>query len=144
MKITGVTPLFIDRFLFVRVTTDKGISGVGESGAWGHLEASGEHGGPDGGAAPGAEQCGTRVPRRVQGLGGANRRRGEARAKGTKPDPYPVEHATARLLQHRLGDVASIEAGDEARHARGQGIRLTAVHGSSPLFPRCSRWCAGL
>jgi galactonate dehydratase len=42
LKITSVIPLFIDRFLFVRVTTDKGISGVGESGAWGHLEASGE------------------------------------------------------------------------------------------------------
>lgn len=41
MKITSVTPLFIDRFLFVRITTDKGISGFGESGAWGHLEASG-------------------------------------------------------------------------------------------------------
>ncbi|MCJ2049976.1 mandelate racemase/muconate lactonizing enzyme family protein [Methylobacterium sp. J-070] len=40
MKIIGVTPLFVDRFLFVRITTDKGISGVGESGAWGHLEAS--------------------------------------------------------------------------------------------------------
>ena len=42
MKITSVTPLFVDRFLFVRVTTDKGFSGVGESGAWGHLEASAE------------------------------------------------------------------------------------------------------
>ena len=42
MKITGVTPLFVDRFLFVRVTTDNGLSGIGESGAWGHLEASAE------------------------------------------------------------------------------------------------------
>lgn len=42
MKITAVTPLFIDRFLFVRITTDKGFSGIGESGAWGHLEASAE------------------------------------------------------------------------------------------------------
>jgi galactonate dehydratase len=42
MKITSVTPLFIDRFLFVRVTTECGICGWGESGAWGHLEASAE------------------------------------------------------------------------------------------------------
>lgn len=42
MRIVAVTPLFIDRFLFVRITTDKGISGIGESGAWGHLEASAE------------------------------------------------------------------------------------------------------
>jgi len=42
MKITRVEPLFVDRFLFVRVETDEGISGVGESGAWGHLEASGQ------------------------------------------------------------------------------------------------------
>jgi galactonate dehydratase len=40
MKISSVTPLFIDRFLFVRVTTDDGFCGWGESGAWGHLEAS--------------------------------------------------------------------------------------------------------
>jgi len=40
MIITKVVPLFIDRFLFVRIETDKGISGIGESGAWGHLEAS--------------------------------------------------------------------------------------------------------
>lgn len=40
MKITSVEPLFIDRFLYVRVRTDAGIEGYGESGAWGHLEAS--------------------------------------------------------------------------------------------------------
>ena len=40
MIITKVVPLFIDRFLFVRIETDKDISGIGESGAWGHLEAS--------------------------------------------------------------------------------------------------------
>ncbi len=40
MKITKVTPLMVDRFLFVRVETDKGITGIGESGTWGHLEAS--------------------------------------------------------------------------------------------------------
>jgi galactonate dehydratase len=42
MKIVKVEPLFIDRFLFVRIETDQGFTGVGESGAWGHLEASAE------------------------------------------------------------------------------------------------------
>jgi galactonate dehydratase len=40
MKITKVQPLMIDRFCFVRIETDKGITGIGESGTWGHLEAS--------------------------------------------------------------------------------------------------------
>ncbi|MBA2666248.1 MAG: galactonate dehydratase [Trueperaceae bacterium] len=40
MKIVRVEPLLVDRFLFVRVHTDEGIVGLGESGAWGHLEAS--------------------------------------------------------------------------------------------------------
>ena len=40
MKITDVEALLIDRYLFVRVHTDAGISGLGESGAWGYLEAS--------------------------------------------------------------------------------------------------------
>ncbi len=40
MKITHVTPLLVDRFLFVRIETDAGITGIGESGTWGHLEAS--------------------------------------------------------------------------------------------------------
>lgn len=40
MKITAVEPLAIDRYLFVQVHTDEGITGLGESGAWGHLEAS--------------------------------------------------------------------------------------------------------
>ena len=40
MKITKVNPILADRFLFVRVETDAGISGIGESGAWGHVEAS--------------------------------------------------------------------------------------------------------
>ena len=40
MKITKVEPLSIDRFLFVKVHTDAGITGIGESGAWGFLEAS--------------------------------------------------------------------------------------------------------
>jgi galactonate dehydratase len=40
MKITDLETLFIDRYLFVRVHTDAGITGLGESGAWGFLEAS--------------------------------------------------------------------------------------------------------
>jgi galactonate dehydratase len=40
MRITKVEPLLIDRYLFVRVETDDGIVGLGESGAWGFLEAS--------------------------------------------------------------------------------------------------------
>lgn len=41
MKITDIVLLPIDRYLFVRVHTDAGITGLGESGAWGYLEASG-------------------------------------------------------------------------------------------------------
>jgi galactonate dehydratase len=40
MKITAVETLPVDRYLFVKVHTDEGITGIGESGAWGHLEAS--------------------------------------------------------------------------------------------------------
>ena len=40
MKVISVEPLLIDRYLFVRVTTDSGLVGIGESGAWGYLEAS--------------------------------------------------------------------------------------------------------
>ncbi|MHB1294102.1 MAG: galactonate dehydratase [Anaerolineae bacterium] len=40
MKITAVETIFVDRYLFVQVHTDAGISGLGESGAWGYLEAS--------------------------------------------------------------------------------------------------------
>ena len=40
MKITKVEPILADRFLFVRVETDAGISGIGESEAWGYVEAS--------------------------------------------------------------------------------------------------------
>ncbi|MQG18894.1 MAG: galactonate dehydratase [SAR202 cluster bacterium] len=42
MKIVSVEPIFADRFLFVKIITDKGIVGIGESGAWGFLEASAE------------------------------------------------------------------------------------------------------
>jgi galactonate dehydratase len=40
VKITAVTPIMVDRYMFVQVHTDAGISGLGESGAWGYLEAS--------------------------------------------------------------------------------------------------------
>ena len=40
MKITDIRTLPIDRYLFVQVITDAGITGLGESGAWGYLEAS--------------------------------------------------------------------------------------------------------
>ncbi len=40
MRITKVEPLLISRYLFVRVETDEGIVGLGESGAWGFLEAA--------------------------------------------------------------------------------------------------------
>lgn len=40
MKIVGIESIFVDRYLFVKVHTDEGISGLGESGAWGYLEAS--------------------------------------------------------------------------------------------------------
>ena len=40
MQITAVDTLLVDRYLFVQVHTDAGITGLGESGAWGFLEAS--------------------------------------------------------------------------------------------------------
>ena len=40
MKISKVEGLLVDRYFFVRITTDEGIVGIGESGAWGFLEAS--------------------------------------------------------------------------------------------------------
>ncbi|MBM3935473.1 MAG: galactonate dehydratase [SAR202 cluster bacterium] len=40
MKITRVETLPVDRYLFVKVHTDEGIVGIGESGTWGFLEAS--------------------------------------------------------------------------------------------------------
>lgn len=42
MKIAEVKPLLVNRYLFVEITTDTGIKGVGESGAWGFLDASKE------------------------------------------------------------------------------------------------------
>lgn len=41
MKITDIRTIYVDRYLFVQVHTDAGIVGLGESGAWGFLEASG-------------------------------------------------------------------------------------------------------
>jgi len=40
MKITDIETIFVDRYLFVQVHTDAGLVGLGESGAWGYLEAS--------------------------------------------------------------------------------------------------------
>src|SRR5262245_11778476 len=40
MKITDIKTIFVDRYLFVQVYTDAGITGLGESGSWGYLEAS--------------------------------------------------------------------------------------------------------
>src|SRR5438046_990096 len=40
MKITDVETISVSRYLFVRVKTNEGISGLGESGTWGFLEAS--------------------------------------------------------------------------------------------------------
>ncbi len=41
MKITRVEPIFLNRYLLVEIETDDGIIGLGESGSWGFLEASG-------------------------------------------------------------------------------------------------------
>jgi galactonate dehydratase len=40
VKITDIETIFVDRYLFVQVHTDAGITGLGESGAWGYLEPS--------------------------------------------------------------------------------------------------------
>ena len=40
MKITSAETYPVDRFLFIKVQTDEGITGMGESCAWGHLEAA--------------------------------------------------------------------------------------------------------
>jgi galactonate dehydratase len=40
MKIVDIKTIPVDRYLFVQVETDEGITGLGESGAWGYLEAS--------------------------------------------------------------------------------------------------------
>ena len=40
MKITDIETIYVDRYLFVKIHTDAGITGLGESGTWGFLEAS--------------------------------------------------------------------------------------------------------
>jgi galactonate dehydratase len=40
MKITSIEPIRASRYLFVKVHTDEGITGVGESGTWAFLDAS--------------------------------------------------------------------------------------------------------
>lgn len=40
MKITAVETVPVDQYMFVHIHTDEGITGLGESGAWGFLEAS--------------------------------------------------------------------------------------------------------
>jgi len=40
LKITAVETVPVDRYLFVRVHTNEGLTGLGESGTWGFLEAS--------------------------------------------------------------------------------------------------------
>jgi len=40
VKITDVKTVPVDRYLFVQVYTDEGITGLGESGTWGYLEPS--------------------------------------------------------------------------------------------------------
>jgi galactonate dehydratase len=42
MKITDVKVIPANRFLYVKVFTDEGITGLGESGTWGFLDASAE------------------------------------------------------------------------------------------------------
>ena len=41
MKITDIKLIPVNKFLFVKVYTDEGITGIGESGDWGFLESSG-------------------------------------------------------------------------------------------------------
>ena len=40
MKILAVEAVPVDRYLFARVHTDEGLTGIGESGAWGFQEAA--------------------------------------------------------------------------------------------------------
>ena len=41
MKITGIEPILAgDRYLFLELTTDEGLVGYGECGAWGYQEAT--------------------------------------------------------------------------------------------------------
>ena len=40
MKITGISTIAADKYLFVRIDTDSGIYGLGEAGAWGFLDGA--------------------------------------------------------------------------------------------------------
>jgi galactonate dehydratase len=40
VKITSVESIPIHKYLFVKIHTDEGVSGLGESGTWGYLESS--------------------------------------------------------------------------------------------------------
>lgn len=40
MRIEGIEIIRVNRFLFVQIHTDAGISGLGEAGMWGYLEAN--------------------------------------------------------------------------------------------------------
>jgi len=40
VKITDVKTIPVNQFVFVKIDTDEGITGIGESGAWGFLKAS--------------------------------------------------------------------------------------------------------
>ncbi len=42
MKITDVKVIKANSFLYVKISTDEGIEGIGESGTWGFLDASAE------------------------------------------------------------------------------------------------------
>jgi len=36
MKITRITPIHADYYLYVEIETDRGLVGLGESAVWGH------------------------------------------------------------------------------------------------------------
>ena len=40
MRIERVQPIFVDEYLFVEISTDDGLTGLGESGAWGFHDAT--------------------------------------------------------------------------------------------------------
>ena len=42
MKITDIKILFVDNFMYLQISTDEGITGLGECGAWGFLDAAAE------------------------------------------------------------------------------------------------------
>jgi galactonate dehydratase len=42
MKITDLKVLMVNRFMYIKIFTDEGLTGVGECGAWGFLDAAAE------------------------------------------------------------------------------------------------------